>query len=280
MEVDQDAYPPQGPYVFTYSATCDVPIETLNFLTSLLHRHRRVHDARPHQRAGTARTQAKLILRWYRDDTRVTALAADHGLSSATAYRYLHEGIDVLAAHAPDLHETLAKALTDGLPYLTLDGTLIPTDRVAERTEKGNHAWYSGKHKSFGGNIQVIADPTGFPLWTSPVEPGSTHDITAARAHCLGALYPAAATGTPTLADKGYQGAGIGVHTPIKGAHLGRSNRTYNALLTGVRAIGERANALLTQRWAALRHITLSPSRIGAIIAAALVLTTLERGTR
>lgn len=266
--------------MFTYSAICDVPVETLDFLTGLLHRHRKTHDLRPFQRAGTSRTQAKLMLRWYRDGSRVANLAADHGLSQATAYRYLHEGIDVLAAQAPDLHETLARAQSDRLPCLSLDGTLIPSDRLAERTEKGNHRWYSGKHKRFGGNIQVIADPTGFPLWVSPVEPGSTHDIMAAREHCLGALYPTAAAGMPTLADKGYQGAGIGVHTPIKGGNLRVDNRAYNVLLTGVRAIGERANALLTQRWTALRHVTLSPSRIGAIVAGALVLTTLERGTR
>lgn len=95
--------------------------------------------------------------------------------------------------------------------------------------------------------MQVIADPTGFPLWASPVEPGSTHDITAAREHCLGALYLAAATGMPTLADKGYQGTGIGVHIPFKEANLGINNRSYNALLTGVHAIGERASALLTR---------------------------------
>ena len=45
--------------MFTYSAICDVPIETLDYLTGLLHRHRRTHDLRPFQRAGTARTQAK-----------------------------------------------------------------------------------------------------------------------------------------------------------------------------------------------------------------------------
>ncbi|THJ64459.1 transposase family protein, partial [Arthrobacter echini] len=109
---------------------------------------------------------------------------------------------------------------------------------------------------------------------------GATHDITAAGKHCLGALYPAAAAGLPTLADKGYQGAGIGVHTPIKGHNLDRDNRAYNALLTRLRAIGERANALLTQRWTTLHRITLSPSRIGDITAAALVLTTQERGAR
>jgi hypothetical protein len=48
-------------------------------------------------------------------------------------------------------------------------------------------------------------------VWVSRVEPGSTHDLTAARAHALPALYPAAAAGLATLADKGYQGAGIGI---------------------------------------------------------------------
>ena len=37
---------------------------------------------------------------------------------------------------------------------------------------------------------------------------------TAARAHVLGALDAAASRGLPTLADPGYEGAGIGVHTP------------------------------------------------------------------
>jgi hypothetical protein len=34
----------------------------------------------------------------------------DHRVSLSTAYRYLHEGIDVLAATAPDLHEALDTA--------------------------------------------------------------------------------------------------------------------------------------------------------------------------
>lgn len=36
-------------------------------------------------------------------------LARDAGVSQATGYRYLHEGIDVLAEKAPDLHEVLSR---------------------------------------------------------------------------------------------------------------------------------------------------------------------------
>ncbi|WP_373368830.1 transposase family protein [Candidatus Mycobacterium methanotrophicum] len=49
-------------------------------------------------------------------------------------------------------------------------------------------------------------------------------------------------------------------------------------LLTAARAIGERANAELKQRWRCLRRIRLCPNRIGAVVAAAIVLSTLQRG--
>ena len=264
--------------MFTYSAICDVPEETLRHVTSLLQTHRRRPGARSDLRAGTARTQAKLVLRWFRDDAPLRILAGEAGLPISTSYRYLHEAIDVIAEHAPDLHDVLDRAKQQGWSHLTLDGTLIEIDRVAQRNDKGHHLWYSGKHKMHGGNVQVLADPSGFPVWSSPVDPGSVHDITAARTHCLGALYKAAADGIPTLADKGYEGAGIGVHTPIKGRGLDVENRSYNMLLTAVRAIGERANAELKQRWRCLRRIRLCPSRIGSIMAAAIVLSTLQRG--
>ena len=102
---------------------------------------------------------------------------------------------------------------------LRLDGTLVRTDRVAARPQAGNHLWYSGKHKAFGGNVQVLTDHTGLPVWTAPVEPGSPHDITAARTHALPALYRAASPGLPTVADKSYTGAGIGIKVPAKNPH-------------------------------------------------------------
>lgn len=75
------------------------------------------------------------MLRWFRDNTRMTALGRDHGLWQDMAYRCLHDGIDVLAAQAPDLHEILAQAHDDELPYVSLDGTLIP--RSVGRAHRG-----------------------------------------------------------------------------------------------------------------------------------------------
>src|SRR4051794_5433135 len=96
-----------------------------------------------------------------------------------------------------------------------------------------------------GDSVQVLADPTGFPLCTSEVRPGSTHDLTAARELVLPALYPHAAGGLPVLADKGCLGAGIGVHTPsgdqAGGAVLHTDARTHNQLITELRAPTERA---------------------------------------
>lgn len=59
------------------------------------------------------------------------------------------------------------------------------------------------------------------------------YNITAARGHCLGALHPVAAAGLPILAAKGYQGAGIGAHTPMKGNKLKVDNRAPTACWPG-----------------------------------------------
>lgn len=38
---------------------------------------------------------------------RVRRARSDAGISQATGYHYLHEGIDILAGQAPDLHKVL-----------------------------------------------------------------------------------------------------------------------------------------------------------------------------
>ena len=255
-------------------------------VSRLLAAHRREIGTRAGTRALTCFWQAVMGLRWFRGHTDITALGRDHGVSRATAYRYLDEVIEVLAAQAPGLHEALQRAREDGCAYVILDGKVFAADRCGEQATsvKGQtiDVWYSGKAHRHGGNIQGLSAPGGLPLWVSPAEPGSVHDLTAARVHVLPALYKAAADGLPALADLGYHGAGHGVLTPVK-PHNGSNplcpdNRAYNALLRGLRFTGERAFSLLTGRWRALRHITASPGKISDIVKAALVLTHFEHG--
>jgi hypothetical protein len=270
--------------VITYRAMLDVPAELLRYLTRLLAAERRFRGTPAGSRKLTCRDQAVLALRWFRDRTRTEALGRDHGVSRATAYRYVAEAVDVLSEQAPGLAEALERALADGVPYVILDGKVFATDRCAEKitSVKGEEidAWYSGKAHHHGGNVQAVMRPDGLPLWAGPAEPGSVHDITAARWHALPALYRAAALGMPALADSGYEGAGIGILVPVKNPPGNQEpdigTRTRNALLRDLRCRGERGFALLTQRWATLQHITASPSRITEISRAALVLTQFE----
>lgn len=264
--------------MLSYRATLNVPVETVARVSRWLQAHRRRVDTRTWQRAATCWTQAVLVLRWLKDGTDVTLLARDARVSTATGYRYLHEGVAVIADRAPELGEVLTQGQDAGWAFVCLDGTLVETTRSSAKSAAGHDLWYSGKHHRHGGNIQVLTDPSGFPVWTGPVEPGSVHDITAARAHALPALYPAAAAGLPVLADKGYTGAGIGIHVPTRGQHLHPDTAATNLLITALRAPAERGNALLKTGWRALRRVTVCPSRIGQITAAALVLTTMQRG--
>ena len=85
----------------------------------------------------------------------------------------------------------------------------------------------------------------------------------------------------PILADGGYEGARCGVLAPLphrnNGLPLHVNARTYNKLLRGLRCLGERGFAVLTERWKALEHVTISPRRITQIARAALAITRFER---
>src|SRR4051794_27803480 len=113
-----------------------------------------------------------------------------------------------------------------GHPHVTVDGTLIRTDRCrapgptarANRPDARVDLWWSGNHAAHGGNGQVIAAPDGWPLWTSPVWPGREHDTTALRAHteALPLLAEWTDTDHAVLADLGYEGERSALTTPIK----------------------------------------------------------------
>jgi DDE superfamily endonuclease len=238
--------------VITYRATLDVPRELVHHLSTLLAAEPRRPGTRTGSQALSCFAQAVMGLRWFREGTDRAALGRDHGVFRATGYRYIDEVIGVLAEQAPDLHQALRRATDEGrLTHVILDGTVIATDRCREKTisVKGEpiDVWYSGKARHHGGNIQELSAPHGLPLWVSDVEPGSVHDLVAAREHVLGALYKVAVNGLPTLADSGYDGAGIGILTPVKQPADGRPldldtrTRTRNALTMVRRHRGERS---------------------------------------
>jgi hypothetical protein len=269
----------------TYTAVLPVAEETVQFVSRLLADERRRRGTRGHRRALGCYRQAVLVLRWFLDGTRLAQLATDNRIGRSTAYRYLHEGIDVLAAAAPGLRGALLAARTAGHPHVTVDGTLIRTDRCAvagpttraDRSDRRVDLWWSGKHAAHGGNVQVIAAPDGWPIWTSPVRPGREHDTTALRTHseALPLLTEWTDDDHAALGDLGYEGARSALTTPIKhsaGRRLTDDQRTVNLLHAATRAPAERGNSLLKTTFKALRRVSLCPWRIGAITAAALVL--------
>ena len=268
----------------SYTAVLPVDEETVQFVSALLAADRRRRRTRPKRRALGCYRQAVLILRWFLDGTRLTQLAADNQIGRSTAYRYLHEGIDILAATSPGLRGALLAARAAGHPHVTVDGTLIRTDRCsvagptarADRPDRRVDLWWSGKHAAHGGNVQVIAAPDGWPIWTSDVRPGREHDTTALRAaEALPLLAAWTDDAHAVLADLGYEGEREALTTPVKtiaGRRLSNDERCVNLLHAAVRAPAERGNSLLKTTFKALRRVSLCPWRIGAITAAALVL--------
>ncbi|MBB4986569.1 hypothetical protein GGE06_007537 [Streptomyces sp. SFB5A] len=157
-----------------YRAMLDVPHELVEHVSWLIYARR--CERRSRWRKLDCFQQALLALVHLRKNETLPALAAGFGVSTATAWRYVDETLDVLAAWAPGLHEALTGL--GGGDHVIVDGTLIATDRI-----KADEPYYSMKHRKHGMNVQVIARPDGTPLWFSRATPGRTHDLTAARAH-------------------------------------------------------------------------------------------------
>jgi len=262
----------------TYTAVLDVSEDSVLFLSGLLHAERIRRGTRTDTRALSTYQQAVLALRWLFDDTRMTQLARDNGISVSTGYEYRDEAITVLTARKPSLHGALLAAKAAGHTHVLLDGTLIRTDRIATPgPTRGVDLWWSGKHHHHGGNIQVVSAPDGWPLWTSPVRPGREHDTTAARADpdLLAQIRAWVDDGRLGLADLGYEGEADLLRIPIKkltGGELTPDQQAYNAVHGALRCLGERANSLLKTSFKALRRWRGCPWRIGDVVAAALVL--------
>ena len=205
----------------TYTAVLPLAEETVQFVSGLLAAERQRRGTRGRRRVLGCYRQAVLVLRWFLDGTRLAQLAADHGIGVSTAYRYLHEGIDALAAAAPGLRGALLAA-------------------------------------------RANTPATAAPCRSSPPR-------------TAGRCGPRACG----PADLGYEGERAALTTPIKktpDALLTDDQRTVNLLHAATRAPAERGNSLLKTTFKALRRVSHSPRRSGAITAAALVLLHHEQG--
>jgi hypothetical protein len=152
--------------VVSYRVMLDVPRELLLFVSGLLAARRREIGTRKGTRKLGCYRQALFALAWFRDKGAIRRLGAGFGLAQSTAYRYLDEVIEVLAARAPALQEALERALAAGTPYVILDDKVVATDRCREKilSRKGKviDLWYAGKTHDFGGNLQALFTRTGF----------------------------------------------------------------------------------------------------------------------
>lgn len=248
--------------MLVYPSGVDLPSSTLRFLARELAAHRR--ERRTRWRRLTAGRQALLVLAHMRCGHTYAQLAAGFGVGTTTAYRYVTEVVDLLAALAPSLAEAMKTASTKA--FVMLDGTLLPIDRIA-----ADRPFYSGKHKKHGMNVQVITDPLGRLLWASPALPGAVHDIRAARTH--GIVDALTEAGVKCWADKGYQGAGGTVRVPFRGRweNLSAGQQAVNRSHAKIRALVEQAMATL-KTWRLLRKLRCSTTRITRLVQAILTL--------
>src|ERR1022692_2622857 len=125
--------------VLSYGVMLDVPAHRVVFITRRLAAHRREIGTRRGTRALTCQKQAVFALAWFRDRPDIARLGKGAGISQATAYRYLGEAIEVVAARAPGsalaapaLHRIPAhRIIAAGLTLIALgDGSLIAAART------------------------------------------------------------------------------------------------------------------------------------------------------
>ncbi|GAA2795258.1 hypothetical protein FHR33_009040 [Nonomuraea dietziae] len=145
--------------MLSYRASIPLSNHTLIRLAGLIRTQRAERGCR-WRRLDPAQ-QALLVLAHLRNGDTYARLAAGFAIGTTTAWRYVRESVDLLAALADDVHAAAARA--SRLAYASLDGTLIQIDRLADE-----RPYYSGKHKQ---HVQLLADPVDRLVWASPALP-------------------------------------------------------------------------------------------------------------
>jgi DDE superfamily endonuclease len=205
-------------------------------------------------------TSVVVTLAYQRGNRTQAELAATYQTSQASVSRAI-AAITPLQAKALRPFVPTAEELDPAKQYL-VDGTLLPCWSWADHPEL-----YSGKHKTTGMNLQVVASLDGELAWISDPVDGCHHDV-----YCLdesGALLtldPGNWTG-----DKGYVGRGM--VTPYKKPPKGKLldwQKTFNSAINKTRAVIEQVVSHV-KNWRILhtdyrRPLATFPTTISAVV--------------
>ncbi len=238
---------------------------------------------RRHERNGTRwrlldpLAQAVLVIAFLRTNLTYAELAAGFGVSAATCWRDVAEGISVLADRGRriSLKDVARLAVKMGWDYLIVDGVHVPAVTFGRKTG-GQRAFYSGKHKRHGLNVQTVCSPAGELLWAAAPAPGATVDVTAARkAGIAGDILRFLGL----FADLGYLGLDKDVVTgrrKPRGKDLTPAQRAANRLQAQLRCVGERGNARLKYWKVLATELRCRPEDCTAMVKAVLALHYME----
>jgi hypothetical protein len=238
---------------------------------------------RRHEKTGTRwrllapLAQAVLVVAFLRTNLTCAELAAGFKVSESTCWRGIREGISVLADRGRriSLQDVARLAVRMGWEYVTVDGVHVPTVTFGRKTA-GQKAFYSGKHKRHGLNVQTVCSPDGELLWAAAPLPGATVDIAAARKAGIAEMLVSL---IGVLADLGYLGWDEQVITgrrKPRGKEMPPAQRAANRLQAQLRSPGERGNARLKYWKVLASELRCRQGRCTAIVKAVLALHYLE----
>ena len=249
----------------SYCVMLDVPFQLAAFVAELLAGHRREIGTRSGTRALSCWKQAVFALAWFRDRPDVARLGRASGSPrpppTATWRRP--------SPCSPGRRPTCAgpgwgERAGATLPDPGWQGRRIrPAERKAHQQERPRDrplVFRQGARlrRQHPGAVH----PRSIPLWVSPVLPGGVHDISATREHLLVTLWPFLKD-LPVLADSGYEGAGDGVHIPVRKPTGGRELDPVPDPQHAAALPGRAKLRLISQRWQTLQRVMLSPGKIG-----------------
>ena len=221
--------------------------------------------------------QAVLVIAFLRTNLTYAELAAGFGISESTCWRDIREGISVLADRGRriSLKDVARLAVKMGWDYVIVDGVHVPTVTSGRKTG-GQRAFYSGKHKRHGLNVQTVCSPDGELLWAAAPLPGATADVTAARKAGIAAMLVSV---IGVFADLGYLGWDESVVTgrrKPRGKDLTPAQRAANRLQAQLRSPGERGNARLKYWKVLASELRCRPEQCTGMVKAVLALHYME----